>query len=78
MGVSKKLLGGGSIYRESSPYPQCQIFNCIYSRGIKSLCCFYCTKKDNCRDPCLNDPAKCNKCVMPAGEHAREYWNKKG
>lgn len=63
--MSGKLLGSGSIYRDSSLYPQCKIFSCPKARYITNKCCFYCQKKDKCNERCLNDPAKCRMCVIP-------------
>ena len=62
-----KLLGTGSLFRGISAYPKCAIFECKRYHGgtVNNRCCFYCDKKDQCGDPCLNDPERCGKCVMP-------------
>lgn len=67
MGLNKNMMGGGSIFRKSSPYPQCKIFNCPKARYVTNMCCFFCEKKSNCSDPCLNDPTVCKMCVLPTG-----------
>lgn len=41
----------------------CKIFNCDRRRG--SYCCYYCLRKDRCKNPCLNGPDRC-------GEHKEE------
>ena len=68
MGLNKNMMGGGSIFRKSSPYPQCRIFHCTRSRGVKMACCFYCDRRGICGDPCLNHPEKCGMCVLPPKE----------
>ena len=67
MGVSDKTLVGGTINRDCSAYPQCTIFTCIraHSGVVNSRCCYFCEKKEKCRYPCLNNPDKCGKCVIP-------------
>ena len=72
MGVSQKLLGGGTMYRDCSPYPQCKIFNCCRSRAVKNLCCAFCVKP--CADKCLNSPDRCGMCVLPNGKGMKEVW----
>lgn len=37
----------------------CMIFHCDKRRN--RYCCFYCSDKDRCDNPCLNDPDKCGK-----------------
>ena len=68
MGLNVNMMGGGTIFRKNSKYPQCKIFNCKRSRGSKQLCCFFCDVKEQCSDPCLNNPEKCKMCVMPLTE----------
>ena len=67
MGMSQKLLGGGTIFRRISRYPQCKIFSCSRSSSgtVNNRCCFYCEKKEKCGDPCLNHPERCGQCVHP-------------
>lgn len=74
MSISKKLLGGGSIYRASSLYPQCKIFNCTKpSISDKTICCRFCAKRSKCTWPCLNDPDKCSMCVYPEGKERKDF-----
>ena len=35
----------------------CDIFHC--DRRGDMYCCYYCPKKNTCRNPCLNNPEKC-------------------
>lgn len=65
MGLDKNMLGGGSIYRKSSKYPQCKIFQCPKARGVLNICCHYCARREQCSSPCLNTPDKCRMCVVP-------------
>ena len=74
MGISHKLLGGGTIFRDSSLYPQCKIFNCARTKSVKNLCCAYCEKRITCSDKCLNDPEKCKQCVIPP--NSKKEWKR--
>lgn len=65
MGLDKNMLGGGSIYRKSSKYPQCKIFQCPKARGVLNICCAYCARREKCSSPCLNNPDECRMCVIP-------------
>lgn len=67
MGLNRNMMGGGSIFRASSLYPQCKIFHCTRSRGVKMECCFYCDRREECGDPCRNNPDACGMCVVPPG-----------
>ena len=67
MGLNRNMMGGGSIFRASSLYPQCKIFHCTRSRGVKMECCYYCDKREECGDPCRNNPDACGMCVVPPG-----------
>lgn len=40
---------------------KCEIFNCL-RRGGK-YCCFYCSNKGRCTNPCLNNPERCGKII---------------
>ena len=65
--MAKKLLGGDSLFRNTSPYPKCKIFDCTQSHSgtIKRNCCHFCNMKMICEDPCLNHPDRCGQCVYP-------------
>lgn len=65
MGVTGKMLGSGSIFRNFTCFPKCKIFNCTRARYVNNRCCYYCEKKDKCSDPCFNDPKKCSMCFYP-------------
>lgn len=67
MGMTGKLLIGGSIYRGNITYPRCEIFSCVraHSGTVSNRCCHFCEKKDKCNNPCQNHPDKCGKCVRP-------------
>ena len=45
----------------------CKLFRCVYTSKVRT-CCFYCSKKDTCKWPCLNDPTKCNRYERKEGE----------
>ena len=74
MGITGNMLGGGSIFRASSPYPQCRIFKCTKAAYMKTLCCAYCEKRETCADPCLNHPEKCGMCVVPPQKEGGKVW----
>lgn len=38
---------------------KCEIFHCDMRRD--RYCCFYCSRKNICRNPCLNNPERCGK-----------------
>lgn len=44
---------------EQDTQHKCEIFHCD-KRGDR-YCCFYCWKKDKCKNPCHNNPEKCGK-----------------
>lgn len=68
MGMGKGSLGGGSIYRSFTSYPRCQLFSCPRQRGVSYRCCFYCDRRDQCSDRCLNRPSECGMCIIPEQE----------
>ena len=47
--------------------PQCRVFACVQDKrlGIRQDCCFYCPQKDDCFNPCLNNPDACGLLVIP-------------
>ena len=36
---------------------KCKVFHCDYCKD--RYCCFYCNRKEKCRNHCLNNPNKC-------------------
>lgn len=47
----------------------CEIFFCDKRR--ERHCCFYCDRKDICKNPCLNNPEVCKKHFIQGGEEKR-------
>lgn len=46
---------------------RCKLFGCLFNRKGKlyhmsygeKKCCFFCNRKSDCPNPCLNHPEKC-------------------
>ncbi len=68
MGMGKGSLAGGSIYRTFTVYPRCKIFACPRLRGVSYRCCYFCERKNECSDVCLNNPDACRMCIIPDQE----------
>lgn len=73
MAMGKASLCGGSVFRQITDYPRCKIFQCVRLRGVAYRCCYFCPKKENCHDPCLNNPDKCGQCIIPEKEGDKQY-----
>lgn len=44
---------------------KCQIFHC--DRRGDRYCCFYCERKNRCKNPCLNHPDRCGQAFDKTG-----------
>lgn len=74
MGMGKGSLNGGSIFRQFTSYPRCDIFSCPRQRGCSFRCCFFCPRKGECEEKCLNNPAVCGRCLVPdKGRNVMRY-----
>lgn len=49
--------------REGSPSCQCSRFYCEITKEY--TCCGFCSQREECTDPCLNHPSKCNLSITP-------------
>lgn len=62
--------------KKQNTIPKCKQFNCDKLHG--NYCCFYCIKKDGCKNHCLNTPEKCNLAVPIDKQKAGNNGGKEG
>lgn len=49
----------------------CQIFHCDH-RGDR-YCCHDCQRRDKCKNPCRNNPARCGQVFEKEDEHGKVH-----